>query len=383
MGPQAMRPATRDMLGAPEEAPIKAAGARAHGERIATVDNAKAIGIVLVVLGHASGVPPLMAVLVYAFHMPLFFFISGYLLSEARVQEPLSQQLRRLARDLLLPYLLFFALSWAYWLITRDLGNRAAKFAGISWSAPLSGLVSGLGSDLIVNPALWFLPCLFTTLLLYAALRRWLSAGPAAIAGLTSAVLAIQVMNTIDGRLPWGLDIAWVAMAFVAAGCWLRSQTWAQALNPLHWRWPARALAVVLLATVFVSLALHMGRVDLNMTFFGPQPLLYVATAASGIALTTLLASQCPPNRLTTWLSRNTLVIFPSHVLVMNFASGFAQLAFHISPTDLQSPVWMLVSSLLAIAAAAPIGMTLRYLLPQVFDRAASKGRRMKERVCN
>lgn len=49
--------------------------------RIAWVDIAKGIGIVLVLIGHISQNKNL-HYFIYSFHMPLFFIISGYLYSE-------------------------------------------------------------------------------------------------------------------------------------------------------------------------------------------------------------------------------------------------------------------------------------------------------------
>lgn len=47
--------------------------------RIKWIDNARAIGILLVVLGH-SLIPASIQTYIYSFHMPLFFFLSGLFL---------------------------------------------------------------------------------------------------------------------------------------------------------------------------------------------------------------------------------------------------------------------------------------------------------------
>lgn len=41
--------------------------------RIVFIDNVKAIGIVLVVFAHFLGVPKDIIIVIYSFHMPLFF----------------------------------------------------------------------------------------------------------------------------------------------------------------------------------------------------------------------------------------------------------------------------------------------------------------------
>lgn len=42
------------------------------------IDAAKALAIALVVLGHASGMPPAYKMFAYSFHVPLFFVLSGW-----------------------------------------------------------------------------------------------------------------------------------------------------------------------------------------------------------------------------------------------------------------------------------------------------------------
>lgn len=46
------------------------------GKRIAFVDIAKAIGLLLVIVGHTTSNPYVFAI-IYSFHMPLFFVMSG------------------------------------------------------------------------------------------------------------------------------------------------------------------------------------------------------------------------------------------------------------------------------------------------------------------
>ena len=45
--------------------------------RLEWIDKAKGIGIILVILGHTI-CPPNIKFWLYSFHMPLFFFLSGY-----------------------------------------------------------------------------------------------------------------------------------------------------------------------------------------------------------------------------------------------------------------------------------------------------------------
>lgn len=69
--------------------------------RVRSFDTAKGIGIILVVIGHTSLLKNYNS-LIYSFHMPLFFLISGYFLNS---QVNLKTFLSKKASQLLLPYL--------------------------------------------------------------------------------------------------------------------------------------------------------------------------------------------------------------------------------------------------------------------------------------
>jgi fucose 4-O-acetylase-like acetyltransferase len=84
--------------------------------RDAHLDNAKGVLIILVATGHlfwplppGSAVDEAVYTWIYAFHMPTFALISGYL-SPARAD---GRRIGRLVRTLLLPYLVFYALQAA------------------------------------------------------------------------------------------------------------------------------------------------------------------------------------------------------------------------------------------------------------------------------
>ena len=67
------------------------------------VSISKGIGILLMVIGHA-GCPNYMRSFIYVFHMPLFFFLSGYCFKERYFSEPRTFLLKRI-KGLYLPYI--------------------------------------------------------------------------------------------------------------------------------------------------------------------------------------------------------------------------------------------------------------------------------------
>lgn len=102
--------------------------------RLQWIDNAKAMGIILVVIGHMNrGLMPhfhlpiqqVMDHYIYAFHMPLFFFLSGFLVNKS-IENPRFLQ-NKLSLFLWL-YVLWSLLQGLTELLTARLKNTQRAF---------------------------------------------------------------------------------------------------------------------------------------------------------------------------------------------------------------------------------------------------------------
>ena len=88
-------------------------------KRILWIDFAKVLGIWLVYLGH-SKIPPFAQQYIYAFHMPLFFFLSGYLEKEQSIGKTIIHNIK----TLIIPYVLFYILLLLTWIPSRLVFHR-------------------------------------------------------------------------------------------------------------------------------------------------------------------------------------------------------------------------------------------------------------------
>ncbi len=331
--------------------------------RDATVDNAKAMGIVLVVLGHTMGLPGWAAVLIYAVHMPLFFLISGSLIKESAWSQPVEIYLGRQLRMMLLPFAVFFAMSYAYWLLTFRIGSSAAKFAGVAWYEPVAGLFTARFAELdTINGPLWFFGALLVASIAFVVACRWFGSrlGPVVVIGV--ALIALAFGSPSGVGLWWSVDVAIVAAGFVALGHVLARRTRLAALSRRGAVFGAMAVA-----PLFVLVASSGGKVDMAQRQYGDHPLHFLAAALIGIALVMLIARALPPSALARWLSAHSLVIFPTHVLMLNLISGAAQLGLGWGQDDVRTTAFALASTALALLAAWPMARLLQWLLPSVF----------------
>lgn len=133
-------------------------------ERINYLDIAKGIGMILVVIGHVDYVDESIRQYITAFHMPLFFLISGVLIRYRGEDMGFKELLKKKFHSLMIPYALFSLLYFvieSLRLIIRDLDEWHIVFRQVWQSVCLQGV-----------SALWFLPALFFSEILFVWIRK-------------------------------------------------------------------------------------------------------------------------------------------------------------------------------------------------------------------
>ena len=339
-------------------------------KRLAHVDTMKAIGIVLVVLGHSPGLSAFAKNVIYSFHMPLFFFVSGLLLSEQKLSLTFRQNLAVLWRGLGVPYLFFFLLSYLYWLPTHELAASAARHAGVSWWEPLMGVLVGNGDALFVNVVLWFFTCLLTTALIFFAARRYFSAAFLFVAFNLSGLAFTLVYDPSWPRLPWGLDNAAVALAFYSTGHFFRAYQDAVLENiPKS---AAMMIALFMMAGVAYVAGIN-GAVDLNTLLFGSHRYLFLINAYLGVVALFCFSISLPAHAVFQWLSKNTIIIFPLHLLMFSVFTGIAVVGFGMPHAFKESSfLWTAAFALLALCLSYPSAWFLHRFFPMVFGKRSA-----------
>src|SRR5579859_1896157 len=109
-------------------------------KRIHWIDICRGIGIILVLYGHLF-VSDKNNYLIFAFHMPLFFFISGLVFKPSAL--PLKQITVKYFRQLLVPYYIFAILTYGFTLISQTAGD--VSFGGIAYQ--IFGIFYGNGNN--------------------------------------------------------------------------------------------------------------------------------------------------------------------------------------------------------------------------------------------
>lgn len=278
--------------------------------RDTSIDALKGFAILLVVFGHAMqrNLPgangSALFQLLGAFEMPLFIFLSGYVLA-GRIRSPRAIWVWRRAVRLLIP---FFAWTALFWVL------RAIPTQGLRPFIDTSGSIGTFLWRSVTNPSagLWYLPAVFFMSALLAILlpltRRHMPALVLFGWILPSALLA-QGRALTDPTYDFGMMKVvtyWPyfieAFAAAAAGTLLRFE------RPRRWLW----LAAFPVAGVVLVRQAHRA-VAIN------QILLWLAGFA-GIAFSVLLIqalARTKAHGALAWLGNQTLGIYCAHFLFL------------------------------------------------------------------
>ena len=81
--------------------------------RLEYIDIAKGIGLILVVFGHLFSYNGELSIIIFSFHMPLFFFISGYCFCPHKYNDFESFLVKKV-KHLVIPYLIFSIVNIRY-----------------------------------------------------------------------------------------------------------------------------------------------------------------------------------------------------------------------------------------------------------------------------
>lgn len=296
-------------------------------------------------IGHSKP-PQFLFDWLYMFHMPLFFFLSGYVFNWGKHRD-FKQFFRSRCYSLLIPSLILGAILDAFYLTMDSLTLGSFDGKVILYNL-LGALIQLRGGNFQMG--LWFVSCLFTTELLFWCMLYYLKKPHRVIAGLMFfSVVGFLYVQLIGKIVPWSMDVMCIAVGFFGAGYYCRNvySGWFDKACG----WFLLPLYVAVTAAVLLLNRLLHQRVNLYMDEFGSYPLLYIG-AFAGILTIVSLFRNLPPLRLLIFLGQNSLAYFALHFIL-----------FPLFRLYLPYKNWILFCSLATIIIA-PVAMLLNRYLP-------------------
>lgn len=332
--------------------------------RVSWIDTLRTISILSIVVFHTGRMPTLFKIYVTPVFMPVFFFMSGLFVKESIRDKPFRSFIRTKAQRLLIPYLTFGIFSYILWVffIGKIQGNAIPDNFILDF---LINTLYGIGGHgwLRYNVTLWFFPCLFITEIIFFFLIRIPSRK---VLGMVLFALSLfgyfyfDFFDVLFFRLPFGIDIAITAVVFYGTGYLFRSYV----LDNSFKMW--FSLPCVGIGALFYIVFLYVNQGSAFLIGdFGKSYLHFYMAAFSGIFFWLQISRLITPHVIFEEIGKNTLVIFPLHLLLFPFFTGTLVYIFKIPKATVDSWYFLgILYAILAIAVLIPVARGLNKYTP-------------------
>lgn len=308
-------------------------------KRIRVIDNCKFIAILLVVIGHLS-MPEWCMRFIYSFHMPLFFFLSGCLISEKIKRNSITKNIHNSFKQYILPYILFsvcLLLHYVIYSFFSKYGNLS-----IDWKLIMGSFFCGNLS------ALWFLTCLFFSVLYYSIASTIVKNEIVLLLlFMFSAVISSIVFANSIGI--FSIPVSMIAVFYFTLGGFFR---------PFILRlenYDKNKILFIILSIIFIVTTLVLAPINglfaMAEMCMGNYIALFIPISFLGISTTFICAKLIPENRIINWISQNTLTIFGLQFIFISWTKAIFRFAFSVSypPKDNEMLVIMNITCLILV----------------------------------
>lgn len=258
-------------------------------KRIEWIDLAKGIGIIFLIYGHIAD--DYLTMWIYSFHIPLFFFISGYLFNP---QKSAKEFFFSKCKGLLIPYIFLGLPMILPNLKYFSLGFLLEKFIIQERMFPLWYVAS------------LFLQLVIAYIIINAIKMKWLQSFM--FFGL--AFMGVLFWRNGGKSLPWNFDISLITLPFFYIGYEMKNMN---TIFPIFDRGVFYFVFPIFLLINIVGclITYHIlgdPQIDLFANNFGFEPLTYI-TAISGIMLVIMFSCKIRSKAIS-YVGRHSLVFF-------------------------------------------------------------------------
>ncbi len=284
-------------------------------KRDTAIDITKAIGILLMILGHCDGLPHIVRNFIFSFHMPLFFILSGYFYKPKKLKDVVTSGYKHLVK----PYLITSFFCILLCITACDWNLAKAKIIGTimsngGWSYEM------FGANLPFIGPIWFFLALYWCKIFYTFLNQktdkclWFSF----IISTLALVIGKYIVN-----LPLGILTGFCGMVFYCMGDY-----WKNKMNE-PFKTPFLIFGLIVWLGCIRKAHLELASFDCNL-----YPISMFA-AFVGTYFTYLISKKVPSfiQPIFIWIGQNTLLILCYHTLAFFIMHNIKH--YYLEPNDI------------------------------------------------
>ncbi|MES9905678.1 MAG: acyltransferase [Sedimenticola sp.] len=320
------------------------------------VDYAKAIGIILVVYGHVgrgvynAGIPInksfflLSDSIIYSFHMPLFFFLSGMFFCQSLLKRGPIKLLANKIDTVIYPYLLWSVIQGVVEVSLSPYTNGSVTYTDVFM--------------LLYEPRaqFWFLYALFMVFVVASIIYAHLS---------NHYIFSVFVCSSLiyliqkDIPSPFHLNFITSNFAFFAFGVWFNR------LGSLERLGSRKVFSAVLLAFILFQYVFHE---LLNLTYADKGIYSFILTVISLLFVVSLsIVFSRKPIAWIAFIGSSSMVIYLTHILVSSGSRIILQNIFDVDSASMHTIIGCLLGiavPLVAIKYVRVINVTVLFTAP-------------------
>lgn len=339
-------------------------------KRIEWIDIARGIAIIFVIIGHSLGnyFSSYFANLIYVFHMPIFFILSGYLYKPKNKKRFLKSSLF----NLIIPYIgtviLAFLLFTIYKLCNNPIiaPSRVSSYKQLSISA-LYGIGAStdlpfIGKSIIPIGAIWFLLAffigtqLFNIIMSFSFKKDDLVIKEAIVA--CCAFLGMYIQTYI--YLPWSINAALLAQVFFFAGFILNKFDLLSFKNKI----------VIIVSSIIWLMTATMGLFGLDNLQFPNMYLAIVGGIASSIVVikfsmyleNELFSQRSKIKNALCFLGAESLCMFCFHLIDLDFIQIWPHLINFVMRISNSYLLAIIIGNIYRICFAVVITLSISHI---------------------
>ena len=290
----------------------------AQTNRFIGIDYLKAFGIYLMVLGHSPLLSDGLRSIIYSFHMPLFFMISGLLFKN----QDIKVILRKSFNSLIIPYLLINLICISLWIFTQYLHGDLHFNDFVS---RLCAIFLGLGYERFgFNPVCaptWFFLALFWCRALMSLYCKHCKTGLSKILTVAFIIAIVYCMKQTNIIIPYAISSSLMALpimifAYEFKEIILRVKT--------NWTLIFSGMRLLIISALSYLLNNDGTRCDIDAVWYSRSLLLfYLSSISTCLLLVILFIRLTNKSTFINSISTGTMVIVGFHLTIAYYLYKF------------------------------------------------------------
>lgn len=335
--------------------------------RIAGIDYLKVLGLYLMVLGHSPFLPDSIEKIIYSFHMPFFFILSGILFKNSSWGRVIKSSIS----SLLIPYLCINLICLGLWCATEFINGT---FLFDNFLCRVGAICLGLGYERFglvpVCSPLWFLLALFWCRLATCFYAKCLHNRVVRFIFILTIIIAVYLLNRLGIQIPFALSSALLALPFMLVAY--------ESKHLFLMKRSKNSQTLIVVLSILITLPSFSinyvnSRSDIDAVWFGQSIVLFYLNAfATCTLLFVLFYNITKQSRIITSLSTGAIAIVGFHLTIAYYICKLNWLY------NINSIVASVLESAIVLFLCYPIILICKQHFPFLIGNRSSNGKVFK-----